>query len=117
MHLKWKNKCRLGLKTLCEKETLLVTSNVSFSHNIFHSYISLGCQNAALFGYGLFGYGLLHNCNNLTKEAFENIEGKGENAGNRHLLIFPQIFLSFLIQNFFLTGILLPANAFSFDLS
>ena len=32
----------------CEKkEKLLVTSNFSFSHNVFHSYISLVPQNAA----------------------------------------------------------------------
>ena len=31
-----------------EKEKLLVTSNFSFSPNVFHSYISYVCQNAAL---------------------------------------------------------------------
>ena len=30
----------------------------------------------------------------LTKRAFENIEGKGENAGNQHFLLFPLCFLS-----------------------
>ena len=30
------------------------------------------------------------------KKAFENIVGKGENAGNQHLLLFPQCFLPFL---------------------
>ena len=29
---------------------------------------------------------------------FENIVGKGENAGNQHYLLFPQCFLSFLKQ-------------------
>ena len=29
--------------------------------------------------------------NNLEKEAFENIVGKGENAGNQHFLLFPQM--------------------------
>ena len=48
-----KNMCHTGQKTLCEKEKLLVTSNFSFSHNVFHRYISLGCQNAALCGNGL----------------------------------------------------------------
>ena len=32
---------------------LLVTSNFSFSHNVFHSYISLMCQNVVLCGNGL----------------------------------------------------------------
>ena len=31
----------------------------------------------------------------LEKKAFENIEGKGENAGNQHFLLFPQCFLLF----------------------
>ena len=29
----------------------------------------------------------------LKKEAFENIVGKGENAGNQHFLVFPQCFV------------------------
>ena len=29
----------------------------------------------------------------LEEEAFENIVGKGENAGNKHFLLFPQCFL------------------------
>ena len=29
----------------------------------------------------------------LRKEAFENILGKGENAGNQHFLLFPKCFL------------------------
>ena len=43
-----KNKYHIGSKTLLEKEKLLFTSNFSFSHNVFHSYISLVHQNAAL---------------------------------------------------------------------
>ena len=39
VHSKMKNK-ELR-KTLWEKEKLIVTSNFSFSHNVFHSYISL----------------------------------------------------------------------------
>ena len=33
------------------------------------------------------------------KKAFENIVGKGENAGNQHFHLFPQCFLPFLKQN------------------
>ena len=36
-----------------EKEKLLVTSNFFFSHNVFHSYITLVHQNVALCGNGL----------------------------------------------------------------
>ena len=43
----------MGWKALREKEKLLVTSNFSFPHNVFQSYISLVRQNAALCGTGL----------------------------------------------------------------
>ena len=32
----------------------------------------------------------------LKKKPLENIEGKGENAGEQHFLLFPQCFLHFL---------------------
>ena len=47
------NKYHIGYKTLWETEKLLVTSNFSFSHNVFYSYISLGRQNVATCGNGL----------------------------------------------------------------
>ena len=47
-----KNKCHLGQKTVGEKEKLLVSSNFSFSHNVFHSYISFVRQNVVLCGNG-----------------------------------------------------------------
>ena len=34
----------------------------------------------------------------LYEMLFENIVGKGENAGNQHFLLFPQCFISFSIQ-------------------
>ena len=34
----------------------------------------------------------------LKKEAFENIVGKEENAGNQHFLLFPKCFVSFQEQ-------------------
>ena len=37
---------------------------------------------------------LQHNPN-LWKEGFENIVGKGENAGDQHFLLFPQCFLPY----------------------
>ena len=38
------------------KDKLLVTSNFFFSHNVFHSYISLVPQNVVLCGNGLISY-------------------------------------------------------------
>ena len=35
----------------------------------------------------------------LYKKPFENIVGKGENAGNQHCLLFPQCFLPFPKQS------------------
>ena len=37
----------------------------------------------------------------LRKKPFENIVGKGENAGNQHFLLFPQCFLHFTKQSSF----------------
>ena len=46
------------------------------------------------------------------KKAFENIVGKGENAGNRHFLLFPQWFLLYQGKKTCLqTSDLLSANA------
>ena len=35
----------------------------------------------------------------VRRKGFENIVGKGENAGNQHFLLFPQCFLPFLTQS------------------
>ena len=62
----------------------------------------------------------------LGKKPFENIVGKGENAGNQHFLLFPQCFVPFKnqISSFWshlfcclLTLILLSANVFNLDQS
>ena len=42
-----------GLKTLCEKEKLLVTSNFSFSHSVFKRLVLQTRENQGLFGKGL----------------------------------------------------------------
>ena len=42
-----------GLKTLWEKEKLLVTSNLSFSHSVFKRLVSQGRQKVSLCGNGL----------------------------------------------------------------
>ena len=41
------------VETLWEKEKLLVTSNFSFSHNVFKSCLYLMCQNEYLWSKGL----------------------------------------------------------------
>ena len=92
-----------GWKTLWEKEKLLVTNNFSFSHSVFKRLIPQTHKNQGWFGKGLkaifegnfishvfiliFIYMLTiyHSISGLTtliKEPFENIVGKGENAGN-----------------------------------
>ena len=71
------NKCHTWWKTLWEKGKLLVTSNFSFSHNFFHSYISLVRRNAALCGNGLTLYHTVQTFNPSGK-TFENVVGKGE---------------------------------------
>ena len=53
-----------GLKTLCEKEKLLVMSNFSFSHSVFKRLVLQTRENQGLFGKGLtlsFKDLLLHN--------------------------------------------------------
>ena len=46
----------------------------------------------------------------LRKEAFENILGKGENAGNQHFLLFPEMFSTIPKTNFnFLSCIILSS--------
>ena len=50
---------------------------------------------------------------------FENIVGKGENAGNHHFLLFPTMFSAHLKTNFSfsVTFMMSSAYAFSFDQS
>ena len=55
----------------------------------------------------------------LKKKPFENIEGKGENAGNQHFFPFPTVFSTLPRTNFHfsVTFILSSANAFNLDQS
>ena len=64
-------------------------------HNVFHSYISLVRQNAALCGNGLTLYHTIPTFNTLIS-LLKILLGKGENAGNQHFLLFSQCFLPFL---------------------
>ena len=88
-----------------KKEKLLVTSNFSFSHNIFHSFKPLVPQNVLLYGNG---------SKTLGKKAFKNIVGKGENAGFSAISPIPTIFSTFPNTNFnfSLSFILSSANPF-----
>ena len=104
-----KNKCYIGLKTLWGKEQLLVTWNLSFCHNILHSYIALVHQNVVLCGNGLtlyqnVGLNQIESIKILQmttqfqlltpvgKRPFENNVGKGENAGNQPFLLSHNVF-------------------------
>ena len=75
---------------------MLVTSNFSFSHNVFFSYKFLGRRKASLCGNGLKAFAEYKN--NVAKmmisafDRVENILGIGENAGYQHFLLFPQCF-------------------------
>ena len=55
----------------------------------------------------------------LKEEAFENIVGKGQNAGNQHFFPFPTRFstLSEREISISLTSTMLSANAFNLDQS
>ena len=47
------NKCHLGYKILCEKEEMLVTSNFSFSHNVFLQLYIFHVAKCGMCGYGI----------------------------------------------------------------
>ena len=55
----------------------------------------------------------------LDKKAFKNIVGKGENAGNKHFLLFPQFFFTLPKTSFYFSFnfILSSANACNSDWS
>ena len=104
-----------GLKTLCEKEKLLVSSNF-FSHSVFKRLVLQTRKNQGLFGKGLREIRKINSLPNDNTydssklKAFtddkinvgenlkfvlgrvENIVGKGDNAGYQHFLLFPQFF-------------------------
>ena len=93
-----------------EKKILLVTSNFFFSHNVFKSWLLLMRQNKYLWSKGFTLYqttksldwsnlkAFADNTINLTKQlkfvvgSVENFEGKGENVGYQHFLLFLQCY-------------------------
>ena len=61
-----------------------------FSHNVFHSYLSLVCQDAVLCGNGLSLYQIIPAYSEPEiKKPNENIVENRENAVNQHFLLFP----------------------------
>ena len=58
------------VENISEKEKLLVTSNFCFSHNIFHSFISVVHQNVALCGNVLTLYSINTYFNASTTDSF-----------------------------------------------
>ena len=115
-----------------EKEKLLVTSNFSFSRNVFKSCLLLMHQNEYLWSNGLNApvvesltkQGKIGNHSNadnkangnkMTISVFDrvvNSEGKGEHAGYQHFLLFLTMFstLSETNFNFSVTYIMMSAN-------
>ena len=81
-----------------ENKALFCKSTVHFFKTLYHT-IRLSTQ--------------------LRKEAFENILGKGENAGYQHFLLFLKCFLPFpkQISNFSVASILLSESSLKLDWS
>ena len=76
---------------------MLVTSIFSFSH-VFKGPFPYGCSKSGLFGQGVNSLPYnpdfqRHPPPPPKKKVLENTVGKGENAGNKHFLLFPQCFL------------------------
>ena len=107
---KWGFSYLTELKTLWEKEKLHITSNFSFSHNVFKSYLLLKSQNECLWSKGLTvpkrqNFGLFQTKEEFTDDHFQFYEngkkfskrlestvGKGEIAHYEQFLLFPQYF-------------------------
>ena len=111
-----KKKYHIGWKTLWEKEKLLVTSNFSFSHNVFHSYISSVRQNAALCGDWLT-LSQTSPCFYVSAvQVFWKHWGKRRNCSSRAISPFPTLF-STCLDNFLpFSSILKLSSANSFSL-
>ena len=95
------NKYHIEYKTLWEKEKLLGTSDFSFSHNVFHSYIYLVRQNASLYGNRLMCepfsiQALVFTC--LQYKSLKNTVVNREIACKEQFLLFP--LFSILWDNF-----------------
>ena len=74
------------------------SSDSEYNHTMAYVFIMIGVLLImALVVFVVSFFCLTHLSHNpklmtLRMKALENIEGKGENAGNHHLLLFPQFF-------------------------
>ena len=73
-----------------EKEKILVTNILSISSKF--------AKNQLIKGYFYTAH-TIPTLNDLGQKAFENIVGKGENAGNQHFLLLPRCFLLYQGHN------------------
>ena len=80
------------LKTLWEKQELLVTSNFPFSHSVFKRLVSLGRQKVSMCGNGLSemkrSYGLDMKVFDLVVKAFAE---KHKNLAQKFKFIFGSV--------------------------
>ena len=122
------------INQLWERENkMLVSSTHSFYENVFQSSIPPGILSMGLYWktttvtIWIF-FPLKYPFNSTTQsrllttlkmKAFENIVGKGENAGNQHFPLFPQCFLPFPPKkfHFWVAFIFSSTNAFNLDQS
>ena len=73
-----------------ELSHILSSTNTLLWYSPKLSYGYKTCKSSAL-----TLYHTIPTFNDLGEKLFENIVGKGENAGNQHFLFFPQCFLLF----------------------
>ena len=99
-----------AFQKVCHSKLDIATSVFFCSENvfIFNGSLSMGF---------LTRYDTIPGFNDLKKKSFENIVGKGENAGNQHFSPFPTMFSTHSKTNFSLsaTFILLSSNAFNLN--
>ena len=82
-----------GLKTLREKEKLLVTSNFSFSHSVFKRLVSQGHQIVLLCGNGLNWKSLQTWCKwQKVCQMGRKLCGKRRNSSLWAISLFPTVF-------------------------
>ena len=78
------------LKALWKKEEMLITNPIVLFPQC---YLPFSCQLICFLQCLLTLCQIIPTFNDPEKEIFENMEGKGENAGTQHFLLFPQCFL------------------------
>ena len=98
------------LKTLWEKEKLLLSINLSLFHTAFSTHLEnfppfLTIQNCRVHTLSVWKSPKVvewERLKTLKKKPFENIVDKGENAGDQHFLLFQQCFLNSFKHFFFM---------------